>query len=75
MAELEQIMATRLNAPDVHLDHLHSEAVWQGVGEKLRDALERESPAVPQRLSVLIARLPELDGEPVPSLVPDMETH
>ena len=41
----------------------------------LRDALERESPAVPQRLSVLIARLPELDGEPVPSLVPDMETH
>ena len=68
-------MATRLNAPDVHLDHLHSEAVGQGVGEKLRDALERESPAVPQRLSVLIARLPELDGEPVPSLVPDMETH
>jgi hypothetical protein len=30
---------------------------------------------VPQRLSALIARLPELDGEPVPSLVPDMETH
>lgn len=68
-------MATRLNAPDVRLDHLHSEAVWQGIGERLRDALSRESPDMPQRLRALIARLPELDGEKAPSLVPEMETH
>ena len=69
-------MPSRLNAPDVRLDHIHSEAVWQGIGEKLRDAL-REQPAMSQRLRTLIARLPELDRERAPSLVPDMspETH
>lgn len=67
-------MATRLNAPDVHLDHIHCEAVRQGIGEKLRDALSRESPDMSQRLRVLIARLPELDGEKAPSLAPEMET-
>jgi hypothetical protein len=68
-------MATRLNAPDVHLDHPHSEAVCQGIGERLRDALNREPPDMSQRLRELIARLPELDGETAPSLIPAMETH
>ncbi|EKS39616.1 MAG: hypothetical protein ACJAVZ_002903 [Afipia broomeae] len=68
-------MPTRLNAPDVPLDHIHSEAVWQGIGERLRDSLNREKTDIPQRLGSLIARLPELDGETAPSLVPDMETH
>ena len=70
-------MPTRLNAPDVQLDHIHSEAVWQGIGERLRDALSRESPEMSQRLRTLIARLPELDGERAPSIVPEMadETH
>jgi len=68
-------MATRLNAPDVHLDHLHCEAIRQGIGERLRDALSREPPDMPQRLRALIARLPELDGEAAPSLVPEFESH
>ena len=68
-------MATRLNAPDVHLDHIHSEAVLQGIGERLRDALNRESPDMPQRLRALMARLPALDGEAAPSLVPGLESH
>ncbi len=68
-------MATRLNAGDVHLDHLHSNAVLQGIGERLRDALNRESPDMSQRLRELILRLPELDGETAPSLVPETETH
>lgn len=67
-------MATRLNAADVHLDRLHSNAVTQGIGERLRDALNRELPDMPQRLSELINRLPELDRNS-PSLVPDIETH
>lgn len=66
-------MATRLNAPDVRLDHLHSEAVWQGIGERLRDALNREPSDMSPRLRTLIARLPELDSERAPSLVPDMD--
>ena len=68
-------MATRLNAPDVHLDHLHSEAVCQGIGERLRDTLYRQPPESPQRLNALIARLPELDGEAAPPLVPDAKSH
>lgn len=67
-------MASRLNAPDVHLDHIHSEAVRQGIAERLRDALNRESPSVPQHLSELIARLPELDSA-APPLVPEMKAH
>ena len=68
-------MATRLNAPDVHLDHLHSEAVCQGIGERLRDALNREPPDMSHHLRALIARLPELDSAAAPPLVPEMETH
>ena len=68
-------MATRLNAADIHLDHIHCEAVRQSIGEQLRDALNRESPDMSQRLRALIARLPELDGEKAPSLVPEMEAY
>jgi hypothetical protein len=70
-------MPTRLNAPDVQLDHIHSQAVLQGIGERLRDALNRESPEMSQRLRALIARLPELDRERAPSIIPEMagETH
>lgn len=70
-------MPNRLNAPDVQLDHIHSQAILQGIGERLRDALNRESPEMSQRLRTLIARLPELDRERAPSIVPEMaeETH
>jgi len=74
-AGLELIMATRLNAPGIHLDHLHSEAVCQGIGERLRDTLNRQPPELPQGLNALIARLPELDGEAAPPLVPDTTSH
>ncbi len=65
-------MPNRLNAPDVQLDHIHSEAILQGIGERLRDMLNRESPQMSQRLRVLIARLPELDRDQAPSIVPEM---
>ena len=65
-------MAVRLNACDIHLDHIHSAAVLQGIGERLRDILNRESPEMSQRLRLLIARLPELDSEQAPSIVPGM---
>lgn len=68
-------MPNRVDARDIHLDHTHSEAVRQGIGEQLRDALNRETPDMSQHLKTLIARLPELDGEKAPSLVPEMEIH
>lgn len=66
-------MTNRLNAPVVQLDHIHSEAVLQGIGERLRDALGREPQDISERLGELIARLPELDREQTPSIVPAME--
>lgn len=68
-------MPNRVDMRNIHLDHIHSEAVRQGIGEKLRDVLNHEVPDMSQRLRTLIARLPELDGEKAPSLVPEMETH
>lgn len=64
-------MPSRLNAPDVRLDHIHSEAVWQSIGERLRDTL-REEPDIPQCLRTLMVRLPELDRESAPPLVPKL---
>lgn len=70
-------MPNHLNAPDVQLDHIHSEAVCRGIGERLRDALNRESSDMSHHMHSLIARLPELDRERAPSIVPEIavETH
>ncbi|MES2751755.1 MAG: hypothetical protein V4661_10330 [Pseudomonadota bacterium] len=72
-------MPNRIDAPGVHLDHTHSEAVCQGIGEKMRETLKRDSQDISPHLRELIERLPELDRERAPSLVPSMnllsETH
>lgn len=58
------------NIPDVQIDHLHADAVCRGIGERLRETLNTEIQDMPQRLQALIERLPELDREQVPSIVP-----
>ena len=63
-------MPNRLNA--FHLDHIHSEAVRQGIGERLRETVVA-APDMSPRLRAAIARLPELDRENAPSIVPGME--
>ncbi len=63
-------MPNRLNA--LHLDHIHSEAVWQSIGERLRETM-RDQPEMTQRLCAVIARLPDLDRKQAPSIVPEME--
>jgi len=65
-------MPTRSNLRDVELDHIHSEAVWQGIGERLRDTIAREQAEMSPQLRSLMARLAELDRETVPPLVPAM---
>lgn len=62
--------------PHIDLDHRHAFAVCQGVGERLRDAMDLNDADMSPRLSAMLARLPELDAADSPSLVPSMsEAH
>lgn len=61
------------NGPDVQIDHIHADAVCQGIGERLRETLSTETEDMPQRLRALIERLPELDRDQVPSIVPAID--
>jgi hypothetical protein len=65
-------MANR-SGPDVQLDHIHADAVCQGIGERLRETLSTETQDMSQRLRALIERLPELDRTQAPSIVPTMD--
>lgn len=62
-------MSNRIS-PEVHLDHLHAHAVCQGIGERLGESLKGDWTAAPAKLDELFARLPELDAERAPSIVP-----
>lgn len=62
-------MSNRIRA-EIQLDHHHAHAVCQGIGERLRDALDKTSEAAPQKLHDLFARLLELDRDRAPSIVP-----
>ena len=62
-------MSNRIRA-EVELDHIHAEAVCQGIGERLRDALDKTNERAPQKLHDLYARLSELDAVPSPSIAP-----
>jgi hypothetical protein len=66
----------KLTAADVTIDHVHCRAICDEIGERLRYALKREAPEIPQNLLVLINKLDELDGAPIvlaPSIVPSLE--
>ena len=62
-------MSNRIRA-EIQLDHHHAHAVCQGIGERLRDSLDKSCEVAPQKLHDLFARLPELDREQSPSIVP-----
>lgn len=49
--------------PEVHIDHVHAHAICQGIGERLRDDLEKLREPAPRKLHDLWERLPELDRE------------
>jgi len=61
------------NVPDVQIDHIHADAVCQGIGERLRETLSTETQEMSQRLRALIERLPELDRAQAPSIVPTID--
>ena len=53
--------------PEVHIDHVHAHAICQGIGEWLRDDLEKLREPAPRKLHDLWERLPELDRDDSPS--------
>ncbi len=57
----------------LQIDSGHCRAICDEIGDRLRFALDKEAGEIPPRLRLLIDRLAELDGEPVPSIVPAMD--
>jgi hypothetical protein len=57
----------------LQIDSGHCRAICDEIGDRLRIALDKEAGEIPPRLRLLIDRLAELDGEPVPSIVPAMD--
>jgi hypothetical protein len=64
---------SKSNAANIRIDHVHSRAICDEIGERLREALRRESVELPPRLQLLVARLAELDGEVAPSIIASFE--
>jgi hypothetical protein len=67
------LVMLKKSCADIRIDHIHSRAICDEIGERLREALRRESAALPPRLQLLIDRLAELDREVAPSIVPSLE--
>jgi hypothetical protein len=67
---LSDFVMSKMNAADIRIDHVHSRAICDEIGERLGQTLRRESVELPPRLQLLVARLAALDGEIAPSIVP-----
>jgi hypothetical protein len=67
------LVMSKKNAVDIRIDHIHSRAICDEIGERLRETLRREVLELPLRLQLLVDRLAELDGGSAPSIVPSFE--
>jgi len=70
---LLDLVMSKKNAADITIDPIHSRAICDEIGERLRQVLKRESVGLPPRLQLLVDRLAELDGAAAPSIVPSFE--
>jgi hypothetical protein len=70
---LLDLVMSKKNAADIRIDAIHSRAICDEIGERLRQVLKRESVGLPPRLQLLVDRLAELDGAAAPSIVPSFE--
>jgi hypothetical protein len=70
---LLDLVMSKKNAADIRIDHTHSRAICDEIGERLRQALRQESVGLPPRLQLLVDRLAELDGAAAPSIVPSFD--
>jgi hypothetical protein len=69
---LLDLVMSKKNA-DIRIDPIHSRAICDEIGERLRQVLKRESVGLPPRLQLLVDRLTELDGAASPSIIPSFE--
>jgi hypothetical protein len=58
---------------ELKLDSSHCRAICDEIGDRLRAMLDREIPAMPLRLRLLMDRLAEQDSELAPSIAPSMD--
>jgi predicted transcriptional regulator len=58
----------------IQIDPIHSRAICEEIGERLRDMLQRHGmPELPSNLQRLMQRLAEADDEISPSIAPSLE--
>jgi hypothetical protein len=58
---------------ELKIDSSHCRAICDEIGDRLRAMLDRELPAMPLRLRLLMDRLAEQDSEFAPSIAPSMD--
>jgi len=58
---------------NLRIDQLHSRAICDEIGDRLRQILPLEVSPLPPRLRYLLDRLADSDGELSPSIVPSLE--
>jgi hypothetical protein len=58
---------------ELKIDSCHCRAICDEIGDRLRAMLDREIPAMPLRLRLLMDRLAEQDSELAPSIAPSMD--
>ena len=58
---------------ELKIDSSHCRAICDEIGDRLRAMLDRDSPALPLRLRLLMDRLAEQDSEFAPSIAPSMD--
>ncbi len=58
---------------ELKIDSSHCRAICDEIGDRLRAILDRESPAMPLRLLVLLDRLAEQDFDLAPPIAPSMD--
>jgi hypothetical protein len=64
---------TMSRSNQLQIDSLHSRAICDEIGERLRRILLPETADLPVRLQILIDRLADQDRELAPSIVPDLD--
>ena len=58
---------------ELKIDSSHCRAICDEIGDRLRAMLDREIPAMPLRLRLLMDRLADQDSELAPSIAPSMD--
>jgi hypothetical protein len=57
----------------IRIDSIHSRAICDEIGDRLREILNRQVSELPARLQYLMAKLAEVDSDYSPSIVPSFE--